>query len=153
MTYALHAPATTARLTASLAVAPEHLHPIILAVRDHQVGMLFVSQGPQIFRIPSSPRRRAAVAIIGDDMHRSVGPDRFHLPSVRRLIRTCQAFAIISSAAPTDVYAAMGAVAVGGRNAMIVETQLAHEFQWTALIQKLAPGRPLILSTVKGGQA
>lgn len=47
-------------------------------------------------------------------------------------------------------YASMAAVAVGGGHALIVETRLAHEFQWIALIQKLAPRRPLIISTVKG---
>ena len=43
--------------------------------------------------------------------------------------------------------------AVLGRHALIVETRLEHEFQWVQLIQKLAPRRPLILSTVRGGTA
>lgn len=153
MNSAIHAPATTARLTAALAVAPDHLRPIILAVRDHRVGMLFVAQDAQPFWIPTEPKRTAAVVILGDDMEQSKGPDGFHMPSVRRAIRACQAFAVISSAPTADVYTSMGAAAVGGRNAMIVETRLGHEFEWVALIQKLAPRRPLIISTVKGGTA
>ncbi len=153
MTTAINAPSTTARLTTALAAAPEHLRPIILAVRDHRVGMLFVSQHAGSFAIPSKPKRRAAVVILGDDMDQSLGPDGFHLPSVRRVIRACRAFAVISSEAPADVYAAMGGIAVSGRNVLIVETRLGHEFQWVGLIQKLAPGRPLIIATVKGGTA
>ncbi len=153
MTGALHAPSTTARLTTALAAAPEHLRPIILAVRDHRVGMLFVGQDAASFRIPNEPKRRAAVVILGDDMDKSMGPEGFHLPSVRRVICACRVFAVVSSAAPCDVYAAMGAAAVLGRNALIVETRLEHEFQWVSLIQKLAPGRPIIIATVKGGTA
>jgi hypothetical protein len=144
---------TTARINSALdeGVAP-HLIPILIAVRDHRVGMLSVPQGPQAFPFPPSDRRKAVV-LLGDDLDTSVGPEGFHMPSVRRLIRACGAFAVISSAADPAVYAALTTAAVAGKHALIVETRLAHEFQWVALIQKLAPRRPLLISTVKGGHA
>lgn len=149
----VHAPSTTARLTEALETAPAYLRAVLLGVRDHRVGLLIVSQGSGPFAVPAKPKRRAAVVMVGDDMVLSMGPEGFHQPSIRRTIQACRAFAVVSSAATTDVYANMTAFAVGGRNAMIVETRLEHEFQWVTLIQKLAPGRPLIISTVKGGRA
>ena len=114
--------------------------------------MLFVAQGTQAFAIP--PRTgRAAVVLIGDDLDRSMGPEGFHLPSVRRVIRACSAFMVVSSAPSADLYAATTAGAVGGKNVLIVETRPEHEIQWVSLIRKLAPGRPLCLATVRGGNA
>ena len=150
---AVNAPATTAGLTAALADAPPHLRPVILAVRDHRIGLLLVAQSAGPFAIPREPKRAAAIVIVGDDFDRSLGPDGFHLPSLRRAIRACRAFAVVSSAADPTLYAGLSAAAVSGCNTMIVETRLEHEFQWVALIQKLAPKRPLLISTVKGGTA
>lgn len=148
----LHAEATTARIDAAIAVAPPHLHPVLLAVRDYRVAMLYVPQGTETFTIPAEATR-ATVVMVGDDMEQSVGPDGFHMPSVRRVIRACSAFTVISSEPTAAIYTLGTAPAVGGKNAMIIETRIEHEFEWVSLIQKLRPGRPLIISTVKGGNA
>lgn len=152
MSGVLHASATTARLDVAMETAAPHLYPVLLAVRDHRVGMLFVGQDAGAFSIPTK-HARPAVVLIGDDMEQSVGPEGFHMPSIRRMIRACSAFAVVSSVPTPEIYAAGTAVAVGGKNVATIETRLAHEFQWVALIQKLAPGRPILLSTVKGGTA
>jgi hypothetical protein len=60
---------------------------------------------------------------------------------------------VVAGAPDPDVYAAVTAGAVSGLYVMIVETRPEHEIQWVSLIQKLAPGRPLILTTVRGGTA
>lgn len=152
MTSTIHASATTARLDAALDAAAPHLRPVLLAVRDHRVGMLFVDQDAGAFSIPTKAARPALV-LIGDDLECSVGPEGFHMPSIRRMIRACSAFTVVSSEPTAEIYAVGTAPAVGGKNVAIIETRLAHEFQWVALIQKLAPGRPILLSTVKGGTA
>ncbi len=141
-----------AAIDQALVSSPAHLLPVLATVRDKRAAMMFVEQASDPFALPRSAKL-AATVFIGDDMHVSMGPDGFHLPSLRRLIRACRAFAVVSSAPDIDLYASMAAVAVSGRHALIVETRLAHEFQWVALIQKLAPRRPLIISTVKGGRA
>lgn len=151
MSGVIEAPATTRSIDAALEIAAPHLRPILVAVRDWRVGMLFVSQGSDAFAIPSSGR--AAVVMVGDDMHCSRGPDGFHARSLRRAIKACAAFGIIAGEPLTDVYTAVTAVAVGGRHSMIIETRPEHEIQWARLVQELAPKRPLILSTVKGGRA
>ena len=152
MSGVIHASATTARLDAALEASEPHLRPVLLAVRDHRVGMLFVGQGAGAFSIPSNAAR-PAVVMIGDDMEQSVGPQGFHMPSIRRAIRACSSFTVVTSVPTAEIYAAGTLGAVAGRNVMIIETRLAHEFQWVALIQKLAPGRPILLSTVQGGRA
>lgn len=149
----VHAPASRANLTEALETAAAHLRPVIQAVRDDRIGMLFIGQSADPFRLPRDPQR-SAIIIIGDDMHRAVGPEGFHLPSVRRIIRACSAFAVVSSAAPPDVYEAMASTAAVTRcNTLLIETRPECEIQWLSLIQKLVPRRPVILATVKGGHA
>lgn len=149
--YVRHTPSTSAHLDQALARSPEHLRPILDAVRALHVGVLFVTQAPQPFAIPRDPQR-SVVVIIGDDYDRADGPGGFHLPSIRRVIRGSVAFAVVSSAPPTVVYAWITAAAVLTRgNTILVETRPEQEIQWASLIQKHAPGRPLWLATVEGG--
>lgn len=149
----LHKPATRGNLTAALEATPEYLHPIIEAVRDHGVAMLFVPQGREAFRIPAKPKK-PAIIMVGDDFDKAHGPEGFHLPSIRRAIRTCSSFAVVSSAAQPAVYATIAVgVAMLRQDAMLIETRPEQEIAWIALIQKLAPGRFIWLATVEGGHA
>lgn len=149
----VHAPATRAGLDRAMEHAEPHLRPVLKAVRDHQVGLLFVGQQSGVFRLPAD-RKRPAIIIIGDDFDQAVGPEQFHLPSIRRAVRASHAFAVISSAPPVDLYEAMSlAAAATRRNVVIIETRPEQEIQWVSLLQRLAPKRPICLSTVKGGHA
>lgn len=147
----IHTPATHDRLYQALATAAPHLRPIIEAVRDHGVGMMFAPQGSGAFRLP---RKQASITILGDDFSEALGPDAFHMPSVRRAIRSAGCFAVVSSAPQQSAYTAMAVAAViSGRNTLIVETRPEQEIQWVHLIQKLAPRRFIWLATVKAGRA
>jgi hypothetical protein len=146
----IDARATTATLTAAIERSPEHLRPILMAVRDCRVGMMFVSHDAGKFVIPEG---RPAIVMLGDDMEVSTGPAGFHLPSIRRAIRSCAGFAVVSAEPNPAVYAGVAAVAVAGKRAMLIETRIEHEFAWVELVQKLAPNRPLMILTVKGGHA
>jgi hypothetical protein len=148
----IEASSTTARLTAALDVVAPHLRPIILAVRDHRVGLLFVSQGSPAFAIPTSAKG-AALVMVGDDMKRSMGPSGFHRSSLRRAVRACRAFTVIPGEPAAETYAVGTAPTVGGVNAMIVETRPEHAPEWVALIKNLAPGRPVLLAAPDGGTA
>jgi hypothetical protein len=147
------APSSRENLNRAIAYTAPHLRPVLEAVRDFRVGMLFVRQTAEPFRIHYD-LKRPAIVMIGDDFDRAVGPAGFHLPSVRRAIRACSAFAVVSSAPPPDAYAAIAhTAAITRRNTMLIETRVDQEIAWVALIQKLAPGRFVLLSTVKGGHA
>lgn len=152
MSGVLNMPSTTARLDAAYHQAPGHLKPVLAAVRDHGVGFLFVAQDPEPFRIPKASKR-PAIYLLGDDFDSSAGPAGFHLPSVRRAMRECSAFAVLGGEASAEIYAAVTAGAVVGGRVMTIETQMLHEAEWVELIQKVVPGRPLIWGTVKGGRA
>ena len=151
--HVIYSPATCAGLTAALEVSPPHLRPIIEAVRDHRVGMCIVEQSAEPFCMPRDPSR-SAIVLIGDDFDRAVGPGGFHLPSVRRAIRSCHAFAIVSSAPLVAVYKSVAlTAALTRRNVMLVETRPEQEIPWLSVVQKLAPGRFVWLATVAGGRA
>lgn len=146
-------PHTREGLDAAWTYSPPYLRPIIEVVRDHGVAMLFVGQSAAPFRIPRDSGK-PAIVIIGDDFDKAVGPEGFHLPSVRRAIRSCQAFAVVSSGPLAPVYASIAtASAIGRCNVMLIETRIEQEIPWLALVQKLAPRRHVLLSTVKGGNA
>lgn len=142
------------QLTAVIEALPpggQHLVPLMEMVRDGGVGMMFVSQTPEPFRIPKA---KPAIVIIGDDYDKAVGPERFHMPSVRRAIRDCHVFTVVSSAATTPVYAMSGLAAVLNRkHSMLIETRPEQEIAWVNLIKKLSPGALICLSTVEGGHA
>lgn len=136
---------------ASLPVGAEHLRPVLEMVRDGGIGLFFVGQSDHHFHVPKC---RPAMVVICDDYDTAVGPEGFHMPSVRRAIRSCHAFAVVSSAPLPIVYATTAAAAaLGRRNTMLVETRPEQEIAWLSLIQKLAPRRFTWLSTVEGGRA
>jgi hypothetical protein len=149
----INAGATRASLTDLIENAPVYFQPILKVVRDHGVAMLFVPQGLQPFRIPDQPQK-PAIILVGDDLEVALSPDGFHRPSIRRAIRACNSFAVISSAPQSDVYATVAVgVAATRHHAMLIETRPEQELAWVALIQTLAPGRFIQLATVEGGHA
>jgi hypothetical protein len=146
-------PTTTDRLNHAIEHVEPHLKPVLMAVRDLGVGLFFVKQGREAFRLPRDPKR-AAMTIIGDDFERADGPDGFHMPSLRRIIRSSSAFAVVSCEPLVAVYASVAmAAGLTRRNTLLIETRPEQEIAWLKLIQKHAPGRPLQLATVKGGHA
>lgn len=151
--HVISAAATREGLDAALEYSPAYLRPIIESIRDHHVAMLFVGQTAKPFRLPKDPGR-PAIVVIGDDFDRAVGPEGFHMPSVRRAIRACTAFAIVSSGPQSAAYASIAVTAAASRrNVMLIETRPEQEIPWLALVQKLAPRRHVLLATVKGGHA
>lgn len=149
----IHSTLSRAHIDRKLDEAEPHLVPILEAVRDHKVGLMFVGQSSEAFRLPVD-RKRSAITIIGDDLHEALGPSGFHMPSVRRIIRASQTFAVVSCAALEPVYDAMAfAASTARKNALLIETQPEFEGEWVQLIRKLAPDRPLTIATVKGGRA
>ena len=142
-----------AGLTRVMEQTAPHIRALLVAVRDLRVGFMFVPQDDTPFRIPKNADRPTIVPL-GDDFETAQGPGAFHMPSVRRIIRAAAGFAVISSAPPVEVYAMMAANAAKTRKScLLIETRPEQEIQWVHLIQKLAPGRPICLATVKGGSA
>jgi len=109
-----------------------------------------IAQCPKTFSLGRSP----TMLVLGDDIDRSLGPDAFHLPSVRRALRSAGAAIIVSSGPILLPYAAAATAAVLGRkHAVLIETREQHEKPWLDLVQQHAPNAKTMLSTVFAGTA
>ena len=129
-----------------------YLAPIIRAVRDDGIGLLMIPQGGGRFDRP--PACRPWVAIIGDDLDRSLGPGGFHKVSIRKLLKRAHGCSIVSSAAMPNVYAAAAAMAgTCRRNTVLIETTPLHELPWIEMVQRARPRLPILCCSVRGGTA
>jgi len=145
----IHAPASRARLDEAFEASPLFLRPVIEAVRNYGCGLLTVGQSRRPFRLPGD---RPAIVIIGDDTDCALGPHGFNFASMRRAIRHCHAFAVVSCEPLPAVYACVASSAVLLRhNVMLIETRPEQEDAWSSLIRKLAADRPLLRALVKEG--
>lgn len=153
MAETIRAAASRLNLDHAIKHTEPHLRPVLEAIRDLRLAMMFVPQVAEPFRIPRNAHL-PTLTIVGDDFDSALGPDAFHMPSLRRAVRTSKAFAVVSSAATVDVYScAVQTAAILRVNTLLVETRPEQEIPWLALIQQLAPRRPIWLSTVEGGHA
>lgn len=147
----LRIPSSKAELTAKMEEAELHLRPIIEAIRDHDVGFMFVGQSRAPFRLPLGGKR-TAITIIGDDFDEAFGPEGFHMPSVRRMIRASHSFAVVACEPLEPIYDSIAfAASTTRRHALLIETRPEQEHAWVELVRKLAPGRPLLVGAVSGG--
>ena len=124
-----------------------HLHPLMVAVRDHGCQLSVVTQSAERFTPPSL---KPTILPIGDDLDQALGPNAFHQKSLRRFIRRAQSAVIISCAPLTSAYAAGATAAViARRDALIVETRLEHEESWRRFIVGISPNIRMLIATVK----
>jgi hypothetical protein len=127
---------------------PAHLKGIFRAVRDHKISfMTFPQNGPKV-DLEKLISVKAFVAIIGDDMDCSLGPDHFDPAVIRKLLEKAAGIAIISSALVENVYALFAEFAGIRREGMvIIETRPEHEMQWIERVSKMTPKTFLIVTT------
>lgn len=131
-----------------------HLHPVWEAARDFGVSVVIAPQGRESLDEALDEARDASIVIVGDDTDRAHGPDGFHTPSMARLFERATETAVISSAPPEPVYAAMSTLAALGRRfVVIVETRPEQEIAWVEFIRAANPTLPILLVTVEAGRA
>ena len=139
--------ALRARLDFAVEHGPAHLRYIYAAVRDCGVSFGTVTQHSGRFAFPSD---KPVIAILGDDMHATLGPAAFHRKSVRRFVASCAAAVVIACDAQPRFYAMATSVAVClRRNVLIVETRSEHEADWVDLVQAINPDIRLLVGTVR----
>lgn len=139
------------RLEAAARNVAPHLVPIFQAISSG-CEVVFCGQEAGPFALPAG---RPLIAIVGDDTTKALGPSGFHAESIGDLVRSATHGMIISGAAEPQLYslAAMAAHMPGGAVVVLIETRLEAEIAWIELLQRAAPGVPLIVSTVGGGTA
>lgn len=132
------------RLDDRIANGPPHLRPILLAVRDHGVGLAVVPQCRDTFELPTA---RPHVVIIGDDLHEALGPTAFDRLSLKRVVRRAGAAIVVSSSPEFLPYATAAGIALLGRDVVLVETLPAFELEWIHYIERYRPGILRLIST------
>lgn len=129
----------------------QHLTPVMQAVRYYGVSMVFVPQGikdhhealPAVMAEPF-------IALIGDDMHRALGPNAFGKKMLSRLIGKADAAVIVATAPMYEVYDQMSQqVALVRRNVLLIETRPERELEWLTCLRSESPKLPITLCTVK----
>jgi hypothetical protein len=123
-----------------------HLRPLVEAI-PCGVPLLVVTRGVP-FQSPRQILSGPAVAVVGDDLDEALGPEAFHLPGLRKLLRAASATAVMSGAARPSVYAAApGMALITRRPVVLVETQEQREAEWLELVRKLAPRASTLIVT------
>jgi hypothetical protein len=135
------------RLTFLVEHGPEHLRPIMRAVRDHGVTLTVTLPGQDTQRPPMD---KATILMVCDDVREAKGPTAFHQSAIRDFVRTCRLAVIVSSAPLTEVYTIAAIMAVLTRqNIIVIETNLKYEQAWRDLIETERPDLRLVIATVK----
>jgi hypothetical protein len=141
-----------AALSATIAAAPDHLRPLFHAVRDEGCDVAWIFQGAPATRLPKTGR--PLIAVVGDDLDRALGPEGFHRPTLRRLVREASVASIVSSGPVVDAYERPATNAVLLReNVIIVETRPEQELAWANFVRDARPEMGLLLCSVAGGYA
>ena len=123
-----------------------HLRPLVEAI-PCGVPLLIVHRRCP-FRVPRPMAEGPACALIGDDLEDAQGPEAFHLPGVRKLLRAAAAVAIMCGAAQPAIYSAAPMIALSRRRPVVlIETQERREADWHDLAQKLAPRAAKLIVT------
>ena len=135
-----------ARIDAHIEIAPAHLKPIMLAMRDFGCAWVTVPQKVGRFDLPKG---RATIAVIGDDLHVAMGPAGFHRKSVRRLIAGSRMVSVVAAEPKVLAYAAPASLGCLGLNATIIETRPEFEMQWIGLVRTENPNAQLIVVSVE----
>ncbi len=132
-----------------------YLAPFLKAILENDIHVLPIDQGIKPFGIPSMGR--PWIVVIQDDPkpgNLSLGPEGFDRKSLEAAIQAATLAAVMACDPIMEIYATVAnEAAVKHNNAILVETWLTHESQWTKLIKKTNPDIQLTLGTVESGRA
>jgi hypothetical protein len=118
--------------------------PLIEAMRQRGLRLVPVMRGEPVASLKDIGPH-PWVAIVGDDLARSVGPSAFNAKGARRLARASKGIVVYSGAAERRIYATACLVALMTRGGVLmVETQVPHHAAWYEAVRAWAPDVPLL---------
>jgi hypothetical protein len=112
---------------------------VLFEALDHGAAFMQVPRNKEPIVLPKR-RRSGFVIVLGDDYLTAEGPAAFHLATLRRVVRKADAWAVMSGAPVTSVYADAAAKAKRGALVILVETRVEEERSWTDYLHR--HGRP-----------
>src|SRR5688500_12914617 len=95
-----------------------HLRPLVEAV-SRGVPFIMVPRGCP-FLVPRRMVDGPAVALFGDDLEDAKGPEAFHLPGLRKLLRAASGVAVMSGAPVPTIYATAPMIALATRRPVVL---------------------------------
>lgn len=132
-----------------------YLAPIYQAMLKDDVHVLPISQGIEPFDLPSTGQ--PWIVFIQDDPkpgNLSLGPEGFDRKSLETAIQAATLAAVMASDPIAEIYGRVANEAVvRHNNAVLIETWLMHEDQWTDLIKSTKPDIQLAVGSVPSGHA
>lgn len=141
-------------MIATVAGPYPHMVPVLQAVRDHSLRLMFVQQGRKRIKLRPDHASRPFLSIVYDDGDLCLGPGGFHKSTLRQLLSGVKTVAVISCAATTELYSQMTALPILlGASAMIIETRPEQEIAWVEFVRAITPQPFIVWATVKGGRA
>lgn len=105
------------------------------AASQFALDLMGAFQSQEAFELPPSD---PFIAVVGDDLFRSLGPDGFNDESIRKLLNAAGYIGIITCDPIIRVYAeAVTMAAKYRKNAVIIETQPEHGREWCQLARTI----------------
>ena len=118
------------------------------AASDFAICLMRVFQSQEPFELPICD---PFIAVVGDDLFRSLGPDGFEEDSIRKLLAAAGYIGIITGHPILRVYAEAATIAAKQRkNAVIIETRPEHGRDWCQLARAINPNSPCRIALAEG---
>jgi hypothetical protein len=112
------------------------------------LGLMLVFQSQDPFDLHSSD---PFIAVVGDDLFCSLGPDGFDEDSIRTLLASASYIGIITCDPIVSVYAEAATIAAKHRkNAVVIETNSDHGRTWCQLARAINPNVPCRIAIAEG---
>jgi len=112
-------------------------------------GVRFQIIPPNLGRFHCNSIERKTVSIVGDDSTVALGPKGFHGKSIKRLLQSAHAIALITCAAQSDIYRCAAIGAELGGHFVIVESRTEFEAEWIEVIEPHRSHASILLAIVK----
>lgn len=112
------------------------------------LDLMCVFQSQERFELPASG---PFIAVVGDDLFRSLGPNGFEEQSLQQLIASATYVGIITCEPVYRVYAEAATVAAKERkNSVIIETQPTYGRDWRTFVSTVNPNACVRVALAEG---
>lgn len=116
-----------------------HYEPIVRAVRECGIVAGFIQRHTILEQEPPHVRGKNRLYIIGDDLATAEGPEAFHTPTIKWVLKDASSVILHLCAAEPLHYGLAAAAALMHKKVILVETQISEESNWKNTIDLSAP--------------
>jgi hypothetical protein len=126
----------------------KHWNILVETASQFTLGLMWVFHSQEPFDMHNS---KPFIAVVGDDLFCSLGPDGFDEDSIRTLLASASYIGIVTCDPIVSVYAEAATIAAKHRkNAVIIETNTDHGRSWCQLARAINPNAPCRIAIAEG---